>query len=51
MYAIRSYYEICTSCLGSGCYKCSNSGYKGRIVINEGFLIDNKIENMSYNFV
>lgn len=38
--------KICTSCLGSGCYKCSNSGYKGRIVINEGFLIDNKIENM-----
>ena len=31
---------------GKGCEKCNNTGYKGRISVNEVLVIDNNIRNL-----
>ncbi|QEN05066.1 type II/IV secretion system protein [Thiospirochaeta perfilievii] len=45
-FAQRLIRKTCNSCQGSGCKSCLDSGYKGRIAISEGFLLNNKIEEL-----
>lgn len=45
-FAQRLIRTICRKCMGEGCSKCSNIGFKGRTVISEGFIIDKKIESL-----
>lgn len=43
-FAQRLIRTTCVDCLGSGCKKCSHIGFKGRIAISEGFIMDEKLE-------
>lgn len=45
-FAQRLLRKICLNCHGEGCRECQNTGYKGRTVISEGFVLDEKLEEM-----
>lgn len=45
-FAQRLVRKTCTQCNGEGCNKCSNTGYKGRLALLEGFRIDNNLEEL-----
>lgn len=45
-FAQRLLRKICTICAGEGCRECQSTGYRGRTVISEGFLMDEKLEEM-----
>ncbi len=36
-------------CNGKGCKTCMDSGFKGRVAISEGFIMDEKIEELILN--
>lgn len=37
--------KICADCKGVGCRDCSNSGYKGRLVVSETLVIDEEMRS------
>lgn len=43
--------RICTSCQGVGCGKCNNTGFKGRLAIQEILLIDDELRQAIMNKV
>lgn len=45
-FAQRLVRKLCTKCGGDGCRECSNTGYKGRLAILEGFKVDEKLEEL-----
>lgn len=38
--------KLCLSCRGVGCRECHETGYKGRTVISEGFIMDDHLEEL-----
>jgi type IV pilus assembly protein PilB len=37
--------KICSDCKGVGCKECTNSGYKGRIVVGETLVVDEEMKH------
>lgn len=35
--------KVCSYCSSLGCYKCENTGYKGRVVVSETLIIDDEM--------
>lgn len=48
-FAQRLIRTICKNCSGTGCQLCLNRGFKGRIAISEGFIMNDKLESIILN--
>lgn len=48
-FAQRLIRTICENCKGHGCNICMDTGFKGRIAISEGFILDEKMESLILN--
>lgn len=48
-FAQRLIRTICKNCSGTGCKLCLNRGFKGRIAISEGFIMNDKLESIILN--
>ena len=45
-FAQRLIRTLCKKCSGTGCSACSNTGYKGRVALVEGFEMTSKLETL-----
>lgn len=45
-FAQRLVRTLCTVCGGAGCERCQGSGFAGRTVVGEGFLVDERLRTL-----